>query len=181
VEKGKKQFVGFELPGRTLGVIGLGAIGVEVANAALSLGMKVVRSDHVQVPIGNSIVNVAGIDYPVWARRNGRDRSFGTLVDSALAGRHPDAPTILLAHHPHAFDRAAEQGVQLTLAGHTHGGQFAVTYIEGKTVSLGDLMFKYVAGTYRKDGHALYVNRGIGNWFPVRLGAPPEVTLITVG
>lgn len=45
VEAGKKDFVGFELPGRTLGVIGLGAIGREVANAALALGMKVVGFD----------------------------------------------------------------------------------------------------------------------------------------
>src|SRR6202035_5038320 len=45
VEKGKKKFVGFEMPGRTLGVVGLGAIGVEVANAALSLGMKVLGYD----------------------------------------------------------------------------------------------------------------------------------------
>ncbi|MGI9204936.1 MAG: phosphoglycerate dehydrogenase [Woeseiaceae bacterium] len=45
VEAGKKQFVGYELPGRTLGVIGLGAIGVEVANVALALGMKVVGFD----------------------------------------------------------------------------------------------------------------------------------------
>jgi D-3-phosphoglycerate dehydrogenase len=45
VEAGKKQFVGFEIPGRTLGVIGLGAIGVEIANVALSLGMKVVGFD----------------------------------------------------------------------------------------------------------------------------------------
>lgn len=45
VEAGKKQFVGFELPGKTLGVIGLGAIGVEVANSALSLGMKVIGFD----------------------------------------------------------------------------------------------------------------------------------------
>jgi D-3-phosphoglycerate dehydrogenase len=45
VEAGKKQFVGFELPGRTLGVIGLGAIGVEVANAAIGLGMKVLGYD----------------------------------------------------------------------------------------------------------------------------------------
>ncbi len=45
VEKGKKKFVGFELPGRTLGVVGLGAIGVEVANAALGLGMKVLGYD----------------------------------------------------------------------------------------------------------------------------------------
>ncbi|MGB0954865.1 MAG: phosphoglycerate dehydrogenase [Panacagrimonas sp.] len=41
VEKGKKQFVGLELPGRSLGVIGLGAIGVRVANAAVELGMEV--------------------------------------------------------------------------------------------------------------------------------------------
>lgn len=45
VEKGKKKFVGFELPGRTLGVVGLGAIGVEVANAALGLRMKVLGYD----------------------------------------------------------------------------------------------------------------------------------------
>lgn len=41
VEAGKKKFVGFELPGRSLGVIGLGAIGVKVANAAIDLGMEV--------------------------------------------------------------------------------------------------------------------------------------------
>jgi D-3-phosphoglycerate dehydrogenase len=45
VEAGKKNFVGFELPGRTLGVIGLGAIGVEVANAATALGMRVLGYD----------------------------------------------------------------------------------------------------------------------------------------
>jgi D-3-phosphoglycerate dehydrogenase len=45
VEAGKKGFVGFELPGRTLGVVGLGAVGVEVANSALGLGMKVLGYD----------------------------------------------------------------------------------------------------------------------------------------
>ena len=45
VEAGKKQFVGSELPSKTLGVIGLGAIGVEVANAALGLGMRVIGYD----------------------------------------------------------------------------------------------------------------------------------------
>jgi D-3-phosphoglycerate dehydrogenase / 2-oxoglutarate reductase len=45
VEAGKKSFVGFELPGRTLGVVGLGAVGVEVANSALALGMKVLGYD----------------------------------------------------------------------------------------------------------------------------------------
>jgi|SRR5580704_11294656 D-3-phosphoglycerate dehydrogenase len=45
VEQGKKNFVGFELPGRTLGVVGLGAVGVEVANSAQALGMRVLGYD----------------------------------------------------------------------------------------------------------------------------------------
>ena len=45
VEAGKKQFVGFELPGKTLGVVGLGAIGVQVANGALAMGMSVIGFD----------------------------------------------------------------------------------------------------------------------------------------
>ena len=45
VEAGKKQYVGFELPGKTLGVVGLGAIGVQVANGALALGMNVIGFD----------------------------------------------------------------------------------------------------------------------------------------
>jgi D-3-phosphoglycerate dehydrogenase / 2-oxoglutarate reductase len=45
VEQGKRRFVGFELPGRTLGVVGLGAVGVEVANSALALGMRVLGYD----------------------------------------------------------------------------------------------------------------------------------------
>ena len=53
VEAGKKQFAGFELPGKTLGVIGLGAIGVRVANAAQSLGMRVIGYDP-HITIGNA-------------------------------------------------------------------------------------------------------------------------------
>jgi D-3-phosphoglycerate dehydrogenase len=45
VESGKKHFVGYELPGRVLGVVGLGAIGVQVANVALRLGMQVIAYD----------------------------------------------------------------------------------------------------------------------------------------
>ena len=52
-EDGKKDFVGFELPGRTLGVIGLGAIGVKVANAAEALGMNVIGFDP-QMTVGNA-------------------------------------------------------------------------------------------------------------------------------
>jgi D-3-phosphoglycerate dehydrogenase / 2-oxoglutarate reductase len=64
VEQGKKKFVGFELPGRTLGVVGLGAIGVEVANAALGLRMKVLGYDP-QITVQRAWQLSAGVEQAV--------------------------------------------------------------------------------------------------------------------
>lgn len=64
VEAGKKQYAGFELPGRTLGVIGLGAIGYRVANAALSLGMNVVGYDPA-ITVKNAWQLSAGVEQAV--------------------------------------------------------------------------------------------------------------------
>lgn len=61
VEAGKKKFRGFELPGRTLGVIGLGAIGVKVANAARDLGMRVLGYDP-SITVNNAWRLNAGVD-----------------------------------------------------------------------------------------------------------------------
>ena len=67
VEAGKKQFVGFELPGKTLGVIGLGAIGVQVANAAHDLGMDVIGYDPAMTvdrawELTSGVIKASGID-----------------------------------------------------------------------------------------------------------------------
>lgn len=61
VEAGKKKFRGFELPGRTLGVIGLGAIGVKVANAARDLGMRVLGYDP-SITVANAWRLNSGVD-----------------------------------------------------------------------------------------------------------------------
>jgi D-3-phosphoglycerate dehydrogenase len=70
VEAGKKQFVGYELPGRTLGVLGLGAIGVQVANTALSLGMRVIGFDE-QISVQRAWELSSGVE---------QARSLGDLV-----------------------------------------------------------------------------------------------------
>lgn len=70
VEAGKKQFVGYELPGRTLGVLGLGAIGVQVANTALSLGMRVIGFDQ-QISVRRAWELSSGVE---------QARSLGDLV-----------------------------------------------------------------------------------------------------
>ncbi len=64
VEAGKKQYAGFELPGRTLGVVGLGAIGVKVANAAQALGMRVLGYDP-SITVKNAWQLHAGVEQAV--------------------------------------------------------------------------------------------------------------------
>lgn len=85
--------------------------------------------------------------------------------------REPTAFQILLAHHPHAFDGAAQAGIPLTLAGHTHGGQLMLTPRYGA----GPAMFKYWSGLYKQRQSALIVSNGVGNWFPIRTAAPAEI------
>jgi hypothetical protein len=89
----------------------------------------------------------------------------------------PDRVNILLSHNPDTFDRAAEFGIDLTLSGHTHGGQASLEFVSPQ-IAPSRLVTPYVAGWFEKPGGQLYVNRGIGTIFvPIRLGAPPEITL----
>ena len=104
-----------------------------------------------------------------------------------------DMPNILLSHNPNSFRRAAELGIELSLAGHTHGGQVKFEIVD-HSVNPARLITPFVAGLYHlpmANGHApatngsqkaaLYVNRGLGTiGFPVRLGVPPEITLLTL-
>jgi predicted MPP superfamily phosphohydrolase len=88
-----------------------------------------------------------------------------------------DRVNILLSHNPDTFDRAAELGVDLSMAGHTHGGQAALEFISPE-IAPSRLVTPYVAGLFQKPGGQLYVNRGIGTiGVPIRIGAPPEITV----
>ena len=91
-----------------------------------------------------------------------------------------DHVNILLSHNPDTFDRAAELGIELSLAGHTHGGQAALEFISPE-IAPSRLVTPYVAGLFQKPGSQLYVNRGIGTiGLPIRIGAPPEITVYTL-
>ena len=95
----------------------------------------------------------------------------------ALAGRGHDEPTILLSHHPDYFFEAAASGVDLTLSGHTHGGQIRV---RGKA-PLHHSKFGYEQGWFVEGDSRLYVSRGVGVTFlPIRIDAPPEAPIFTM-
>jgi predicted MPP superfamily phosphohydrolase len=98
-------------------------------------------------------------------------------LEAALRGLDPATPTLLLSHRPEIFPQAAGRGIPLTLAGHYHGGQVKLS-LPGGGLSLAHLRTPYPEGLYGINACHLYVSRGIGTTFtPVRLNAPPEVTL----
>ena len=83
-----------------------------------------------------------------------------------------------MSHRPEIFPAAAARGVALTLSGHYHGGQVKIS-LPGGDLSLAHLRTPYAEGLFRIGDSRLYVSRGIGTTFtPVRLNAPPEVTLL---
>ena len=96
-------------------------------------------------------------------------------LGAALAGRRPGEPAVLLSHHPDLFIESAVADVDLTLSGHTHGGQFLLF---GWT-PLHHTAFGWWRGLYRELDSWLYVGRGVGaTLFPLRHGATPEIPLL---
>ncbi len=98
------------------------------------------------------------------------------IIQRLLAQREPRDFTILLAHHPAAFDAAAAAGIPLTLAGHTHGGQLMLS----RTIGFGPWFYRYWSGLYQKGASQLIVSNGAGNWFPLRVLAPAEIIHVTL-
>ncbi len=113
-----------------------------------------------------------------WTRANSKDHdeSVARSVRSLAAKREPGVFPILLAHHPHAFDAAAEEKLPLTLSGHTHGGQLMLN----EQVGCGPAIFRYWSGVYARGASQLVVSNGVGNWFPLRVNAPAEIVHITL-
>jgi predicted MPP superfamily phosphohydrolase len=134
-------------------------------------GLRLLRNRGHVIERPGGRLHIAGVD-DTWTQRDDLER--------ALRGRPPGAPTVLLAHDPSLFPAAAANGVALTLAGHTHGGQLASPVAPSRW-NLARLVTPFTAGVYHIGKAALYVNRGLGTTGPpIRLGVRPEITLITL-
>jgi uncharacterized protein len=170
-------------------------------------GMTLLRSQNAQLNFKGAVFNLIGVDYQ--RERTSRGNRQQTLADvGPLVSR--DVPNILLSHNPNTFNRAAELGVELTLAGHTHGGQIQVEILDHR-LSPARFISDYIAGLYSRPLFApalneranaglsngksapslfsasaspaahIYVNRGLGTvGAPVRLGVPPEISLLVL-
>jgi hypothetical protein len=140
--------------------------------------IHILRGERALIKSGSDVINLLGVDYqtrsPLGPRGQRLVREYLQGVERLMA---PGTANILLSHNPNTFDRAAELGIDLSLAGHTHGGQVTLEFVH-PDLSPSRLITAYVRGCFEKPGGQLYVNRGIGTIFvPIRFGAPPEVTV----
>ncbi len=141
-------------------------------------GTRILRQENVTLASAGERLNLIGVDYQSRVRFGSHGDGF---VSEYLEGVEklilPDTVNILMSHNPNTFDRAAELGIDLSLAGHTHGGQVTMEYIS-PDISPARLITAYVRGWFQKGDSQLYVNRGIGTIFsPVRIDCPPEITI----
>jgi len=180
----------------------------EAAYLYAQAGMKLLRQENAQITFKGAPFNLIGVDYQ-------RERTPRGQRQQTLARLQPlvrrDMINILLSHNPNTFNRAAELGVELSLAGHTHGGQIQVEILDHR-LSPARFITDYIAGLYQRPLFApapneraasnasptrasspslfalssppmahIYVNRGLGTvGAPVRLGVPPEISLIVL-
>lgn len=138
-------------------------------------GIPFLLDESMIVDVRGSPVQLLGLR---WTRvyGEGRDAAIGAQVKKLLEQRNTSAFPILLAHHPHAFDAAAEAQMPLTLSGHTHGGQLMLN----EQLGFGPALFRYWSGLYERGTSKLIVSNGVGNWFPLRVNAPAEIVHLTL-
>ena len=136
-----------------------------------SLGWHQLMNEHHVVSHGMASIAVIGVENPGQPPFTNRSN-----LKKAMKGLNPDMFKILLSHDPHHWRReVVGKKIQLTLAGHTHAGQLKI----GKWTPA-RMAFKEWGGAYHIGEQMLYVSSGIGGSFPFRLGAWPELTVITL-
>ena len=174
---------GFRAPFGVFGCLGNHEIYAVVEDSITRLfaaqNIRILRRERVPVQVNGETLNLIGVDFQSVQRLG---RLGEGLVPKYLEGVQPlvqpDTVNILLSHNPNTFDRAAELGIDLSLAGHTHGGQITLEFIH-PSLTPSRLITRYTKGWFQKGEAQLYVNSGIGTILaPIRFAAPPEITLL---
>lgn len=138
---------------------------VMVANELIANGINVLVNSGQRIESRDASFWLAGVD----------DHMVGkTDLPEALKGSFADEMKILLAHNPIIFRAVIRAGVDLTLSGHTHGGQVRVRDSRRRMIRR-----RRVAGLHTRKGSNIYITRGIGTVvLPVRYQCPPEISML---
>lgn len=129
-------------------------------------GINMLINEGLRLEVDGSSFWLAGVD----------DYMVGkTDVARAMRGSYPDEMKLLLAHNPIIFRQSVRAKIDLTLSGHTHGGQVKIRDDEKRIIR----RRKLTSGLHNRNGSQIYITRGIGTVvLPVRYQCPPEISLL---
>jgi predicted MPP superfamily phosphohydrolase len=141
------------------------------------LDITVLRDEGLLLDVRDQTIRLLGVNCS-W------DPAVATQgLDRALSTRPEPAFTLLLYHSPDIMPDAAERGVDLVLAGHTHGGQIRLPFY-GAVFTSSVYGKRYEMGRYQEGQTVMYVTRGLGmeglSAPRVRFLCPPEVVMVTL-
>jgi predicted MPP superfamily phosphohydrolase len=174
-----ESFSALHAPSGVYGVMGnhdfFAADPDRVAREVNDCGIRLLHNERTLVTKGGGSIALVGIDDV------GRPERASAYLRSALRGASPEVPSILLCHRPYFLPQAAEEGIDLVLSGHTHGGQIVFGRFGNVTLTPAQLFSPYVWGHYRHGAAQMFVSRGVGTvGLPMRINCPPEIVVITL-
>ncbi|MBO7318744.1 MAG: metallophosphoesterase, partial [Clostridia bacterium] len=143
-------------------------------------GVVILENDVLTVGCENAYIEVIGLEDPTFSVSGSTETEAEVVADKLrkLTGSEKDF-TLLLSHKPEFFDIYVENGIDLVLSGHTHGGQFIIPFIGGLIAPGQGFFPEFDSGFFEKEGTKMIVSRGLGNSIiPLRVNNRPEVILI---
>ncbi|MEL6867925.1 MAG: metallophosphoesterase [Bacteroidota bacterium] len=149
-----------------------------VAEVTRRMGFNVLLNEHQILEKDGEKIGLVGVENWGFSEQNW----FPTKGNykKSVEGMEEVPFKILLSHDPSHWDHhiLGKEKVDLTLSGHTHGGQVGFSIPGLVEISAAKLFYKRYAGLYQENQQHLYINRGMGFLiFPGRVGMPPEITL----
>lgn len=165
---------------------------LEITNALTNVGINVL-SNQIAYPVGKKLALVGLADF--------YDREFNPEV--IMNQLDSTTPRIVLSHQPDTAEILKKWRVDLQLSGHSHGGQIVIPGLGPAMIYYTKIVkripkkirrklpflrkahsilrhWQWSEGLHIVGNNQLYVNRGLGTYFPGRLFCPPEVTIITL-
>ena len=130
--------------------------------------MRLLRQENAEIEHNGDKFNLIGVDYQRDHMTSGAPT--GPMLSDAAHLVRRDVPNILLSHNPNSFRRAAELGVELSLAGHTHGGQVQFEIVDHRFTPA-RLITDFVAGLYHLPFSNGAAHASEKKWRPARTGA----------
>ncbi len=155
----------------------------ELVRRQQAMGWRVLENSSCYLRRDGDSITLSGISFDPDLRKDRHSATLPLTDGDTTYQTIPDSLyNITLVHVPQLWEQIIARGYgDLTLSGHVHAMQMKLRRGEGRGWSPAALMYERWSGRYDEEGHTLYINDGIGYvGYPLRLGAPPELTLITL-